>query len=78
MLTIEEIIENDEFLEVGRKAIENRLIELRDSRICLFTRNNGLVIREYDGSNSNVIRMGSEGALRVGLKAILEHVKEQE
>jgi len=61
-------------LEVGRKAIEDLLVDLRDSQIAML-RNNGLVIKERDGKNSDVIRMGPEDALRVGLKAIAEHLR---
>lgn len=64
---------NDELLEIGRKAIEDLLVEMRDSR--MFTiRGNGLVIREIDGSASNIIRLGPEQALRIGLQAIAEHL----
>ena len=71
---LEEIYENDELLEVGRKAIEDELIELRDNRMCTM-RNNGLVIKERDGTPSHIIRMGSENALRIGLKAIQKHME---
>lgn len=66
-----EVASNSDLLEVARKAIEDELIELRDERIAVL-RNNGLVVKEYDGSSSNVIRMGPEDAVRAGLKAIAE------
>ena len=40
------------------------------------TRANGCVVREKDGSDSSVIRFGPEVALKIGLKAISEHLKE--
>ena len=67
-----EIAENNELLEVGRKAIEDVLIDWRDNRLSEFTRGSGLVIREKDGQESSIIRLGSEDALRIGLKAIAE------
>lgn len=57
------IAENDSLLEIGRKAIEDALVEWRDSRMSMFTRGNGLVIREKDGSDSSIIRFGPESAL---------------
>jgi len=67
---LKRIYENPQMLEIGRKAIEDVLIELRDSRISMMTRGNGLVIREVDGNPSSIIRLGPEDALRIGLKAI--------
>ena len=64
---------SDELLEIGRKAIEDVLIEWRDSRLSEFTRGNGVVIREKDGKDSNIIRFGPETALKIGIKAMLKH-----
>lgn len=61
-----------EALEIGRKAIEDALIEWRDARLSELGRNNGCVVKEKDGTASNVIRFGPEKALRIGLKAMLE------
>lgn len=74
-MTLEEIAESDEVLEVGRKAIEDMLIDLRDSRIGLVGRGNGLVVYERDRTPSNIIRMGPETALKIGLQAIALHLK---
>jgi len=76
-MKLTEIIENDELLEIGRKAIEDVLVDLRDSRIVVL-RNNGLVIKERDGKESDIIRMGPEHALRIGLKAIAKHLDKKE
>ena len=67
---LNEVADNDELLEVGRKAIEDELIEWRDNRLSMFNRGNGLVVREKDGKDSSVIRFGPETALKIGLKAI--------
>lgn len=62
----------DESLEIGKKAIENALVDYRDSKI--FTiRRNGLVIAEKDGTPSKIIRFGSEVALRIGINAIFKN-----
>lgn len=78
MKTLTEISERDELLDVGRKAVEDRLVELRELRIGILDRGNGLVIKESNGSNSHVIRMGTEQALRIGLRAIAVHLEEQD
>jgi hypothetical protein len=75
---LRKIIESEELLEIGRKAIEDVLVDYRDSRIFLPFRNNGLVIKERDGRYSDVIRMGPEGALRIGLKAIADYLDQHE
>ena len=62
---------SDTALEVGRKAIEDALVEWRDGRLSEFTRGNGLVIRERDGKDSSMIRFGPEIALRIGITAML-------
>jgi len=61
---------SDEALEIGRRAVEDELVELRDARIGQL-RNNGLVVKERDGSPSDIIRLGPEDALRIGLRAML-------
>lgn len=72
---IEEILLSKELLEIGRKAIEDALIDWRDDRLSEFTRGNGLVIREKDGNDSSIIRFGPETALKIGIKAMLKHTK---
>lgn len=70
---LRKITDDISLLEVARKAIEDMLMEYRDDR--LFTlRNNGLVIKESDGSPSNIIRFGPEVAVTIGLKAIADHL----
>ena len=71
---IADIINSPELLEVGRLAVEDAMVALRDNRVSVM-RNNGMVIKEYSGKNSDVIRMGTEDVLRIGLGAILEVIK---
>lgn len=75
-LSLEDVAESDSLLEIGRQAVEAALIEFRDGRISAPLRANGLVVREADGKPSDVIRMGPEHALRIGLKAIAKHLRE--
>ena len=75
---LKEIINNKHLLEIGRKAVEDVLVEWRDARLSEFPRGNGLVIRERDGKDSSIIRFGPETALRIGLKAIIEHLAMKE
>lgn len=74
-MTLLQVAENDELLEIGRLAIEDALVTFRDSRLSEFTRNNGFVIRERDGKASEVIRFGPETGLQIALKAIHEHLE---
>lgn len=72
-----ELANNDRLLyEVARLAIEDTLIELRDDRISTPARGNGLVVREKDGSPSNIIRLGPEHAMKIGLLAIAEQIED--
>ena len=73
MLTKQNILdlaEQADLLEIGRKAVEDQLIDLRDSRIAILGRGNGLVCREKDGTPSEIIRIGTEHAVAIALKAI--------
>ena len=75
---IHRILADESLVEVGRKAIEDRLVEFRDSRLSCPLRGNGLVIREFDGQPSNIIRFGPETAITIALQAILERVVKDE
>ena len=72
---IEKIADDTHLLEVGREAIQQKLLEYRECRMSELRRGNGLVIREQDGSDSHVIRFGPETALYIGLKAIAKHIE---
>jgi hypothetical protein len=72
---ISKLADDTKMIEVGRKAIEDTLIEWRDSRLSELSRGNGLVVREADGTPSEVIRFGPETALRIALRAMAEHVR---
>ena len=69
-----QLANNEELIEIARQKIEEVLIEWRDSRISQPLRGNGLVVREYDGQDSSIIRFGPETAMTLGLKAIADHL----
>jgi len=69
-----EIADNPALLEIARAAVEDALIEFRDSRIAEI-RNNGLVCKEANGTASSVIRFGTETAMRIGLRAIADKLE---
>lgn len=64
---------NPELMEVARRAIENELIDRRDRSISVL-RNNGLVIKHFNSEPSSIIRMSSEEAVQIGLRAIADYL----
>ncbi len=60
--------------EVARSAIEDALIEWRDDRLSMPMRNNGFVVKEKDGTASDVIRFGPETGVRIALLALADHL----
>jgi hypothetical protein len=75
---LEEIAKDESLLEIGRLEVENILVMMRDARISAFNRNNGIVIKEKDGKESSVIRMGPETCIQIGLQAIAHHLSRKE
>jgi len=59
-------------LEIGRKAVEDVLVDFRNSRIGLVGRGNGLVVAETNGKPSHIIRLTTESAIQIALEAILK------
>lgn len=76
---IKSISEDPEMIRVAHAAIQNTLVEFRDSHISLLGRGNGLCIRPRDSKGRTddpfIIRLGPEDAMRIGLDAIAEHLK---
>lgn len=74
---LRELAEDYELLyNVPRRKIEDELIELRDARISVI-RNNGLVVKEADGTSSSIIRLGTDMAMSSGLRALADHFDPQ-
>lgn len=66
--------DNELLWSVARRAIEDALIEWRDDRLSMVTRNNGFVVKEADGTESSIIRFGPEVGVRIALKALADHL----
>lgn len=54
------------------KAVEDVLIEMRDSGMMMGPHANGLVVRGQDGSSSPVIRIGTRNAAKMVLEKAAE------
>lgn len=67
------ITDDPQLMEVARKAIEDELTDWRERRLSTL-RGNGLVIREKDGTPSQIIRFGPEVAMVIGLRALAKHL----
>lgn len=74
--TLRDVAADYALLEVARKAIEDMLVECRDSRMFVLN-NNGLVIKERDGSPSSIIRLSSDIAVSIALHAIADHLDDK-
>lgn len=68
---------NVEAVEAARLAVEDALVEFRDSGMFILPANNGFVIKNYDGSDSHIIRFGTRTGLEIGIKAYLEALGEK-
>lgn len=66
-----EIEIDEEALTAAHIAVEDVLIEFRDSRIGVLGRANGFVVNERDGSPSSIMRLGTREGLRIAIKAYL-------
>lgn len=76
--TLRRIAGDKELLyNVGRLAVEDVLIDFRDSGIYLLGRNNGLVVKHKDGTPSDGIRLTIEDALRLGMQAMADHLEKE-
>ena len=71
---LEVVVNSEELVEIARKEIEDALIGYRDNRISAMGRNNGLVIKEKDGTESNIIRFGPESAITIGLCGVMAYL----
>ena len=60
-------------LEIGRKAIEDILVERRNGFISILNQPHGFVIRFPNGTPSDVVRMSTIEGLRIAIKAIENH-----
>lgn len=69
--------DNELLYNVARRAIEDELIEWRDSRLSMPLRRNGFVVCEKDSEPSSVIRFGPETGVRIALNALAAHLESE-
>ncbi len=71
-MTTSERVLNEDALEAARVAVEDTLIEMRDSGIGILGRGNGFVVNEYNGSPSSIMRLGTAEGLRIAITTYLD------
>lgn len=67
-MSITDVI-TEAMVEAIRLRLENELIEMRDAGLFVIPAANGLVVRNYDGSPSDIIRIPTRMAVRTTLEA---------
>lgn len=63
---------DEDALTLAHVAVEDELIEMRNAGISIIGPANGFVVREYDGTPSNIMRLGTRDGLRIAIKAYIE------
>lgn len=58
-------------LTAAHVAVEDELIWMRDAGMSMPFHANGFVVRNYDGTESCIMRLGTRDGLRIGIKAYL-------
>lgn len=76
-VVLRRLADDKKLMEVGRKAIEDALIEWRDAGLSQLQRNNGLCIRYKDGTASPIVRFGPEVGVMIALKAIADAIEQE-
>lgn len=67
---------NQDALTTAHLAIEDVLIDFRDSGLSVFGPANGFVVRNRDGSPNGTMRIGTRDGLVIAIKAYLKYVEE--
>lgn len=62
---------NADALTAAHIAVEDVLIEMRDSRLSMLGPANGFIVKEQDGTSSSIMRLGTRDGLSIGIKAYL-------
>ncbi len=78
MTNQEEIEIDEDALTAAHLAVEDVLIDFRDSCIFVLNHANGFVVNESDGRPSSIMRLGTRDGLRIGIKAYLSATNEKE
>lgn len=75
---LREILADDDLIwNVGRQAVEDQLVSMRDSNMFMLN-NNGLVIKNFDGTESSTIRMSTEMAIRFAIGAMADVLEKRD
>jgi hypothetical protein len=74
---IRRVLANPDLITAAHVKIEDFLIEMRDSRVGLIGPANGFVVREFDSTPSDVIRLGTRDGITMALKAIAEALEQE-
>jgi hypothetical protein len=66
------MVEIDEAaLTAAHVAVEDTLIEFRDSRLSVIGPANGFIVKERNGADSPIMRLGTRDGLRIAIKTYL-------
>jgi hypothetical protein len=60
---------DEDAVTLAHLILENELIDLRDRRVGILGRGNGLVVNEKDSTPSSIIRITTDEAIRVAVRA---------
>ena len=63
-----------DLVEIGRLAVEDMLIDMRNSAISV-TNRNGFAVHDKDGTPNGIIRLPIEIGVNIFLGAIAEHLE---
>lgn len=72
----DEIEINENALTAAHLAVEDVLIDFRDHGIGVLGPANGFVVRQRDGKESPIMRLGTRDGLRIGIQAYLKALKD--
>ena len=67
---------DEKALAAAHLAVEQVLVEWRDARLSVVNCANGFVIREKDGTESSIMRLGTRDGLRIAVTAYLKAVEQ--
>lgn len=66
---------DEKALTAAHLAVEDVLIDFRDRRLSVMGPANGFVVREKDGRESSIMRLGTRDGLRIAIAAYLKATK---
>ena len=72
---LQKIADDSKLMKAACLAIDVALCECRDRRISRPFRGSGLVVKDANGEDNGVVRMGPAEAMRIGLLAIAKELE---